>query len=192
MYDAAAQDELVIGGGSACCPGRAWWPPTSSALAGRSPASARRGPTPAPTSMRAAASFSRHRRHSWRCLRTPDHAAAEDHVPARHRAPRERPAACRQRHHHRLSRHHRVMGAGPEEPGASAEDHCRTRQPGTAIPGRASHPHRWETFALDEMADVQALFARRKKPLLAFNDHTDQRLPVRGSITRCRVQPSAR
>ena len=31
---------------------------------------------------------------------------------------------------------------------------------------------RWETFALDEMAEVQALFARSKKPLLAFNDHT--------------------
>ena len=31
---------------------------------------------------------------------------------------------------------------------------------------------RWETFALDEMAEVQALFAREKKPLLAFNDHT--------------------
>ena len=31
---------------------------------------------------------------------------------------------------------------------------------------------RWETFALDEMAEVQALFARAKKPLLAFNDHT--------------------
>jgi alpha-D-ribose 1-methylphosphonate 5-triphosphate diphosphatase len=31
---------------------------------------------------------------------------------------------------------------------------------------------RWETFALDEMAEVQALFTRQKKPLLAFNDHT--------------------
>jgi len=31
---------------------------------------------------------------------------------------------------------------------------------------------RWETFALDEVAEVQALFAREKKPLLAFNDHT--------------------
>jgi len=31
---------------------------------------------------------------------------------------------------------------------------------------------RWETFALDEMAEVEALFAREKKPLLAFNDHT--------------------
>lgn len=31
---------------------------------------------------------------------------------------------------------------------------------------------RWETFALDEMAEVQALFTRGRKPLLAFNDHT--------------------
>jgi alpha-D-ribose 1-methylphosphonate 5-triphosphate diphosphatase len=31
---------------------------------------------------------------------------------------------------------------------------------------------RWETFALEEMAEVQALFTRAKKPLLAFNDHT--------------------
>lgn len=31
---------------------------------------------------------------------------------------------------------------------------------------------RWETFALDGMAAVQALFGREKKPLLAFNDHT--------------------
>ncbi|MCA3574739.1 MAG: alpha-D-ribose 1-methylphosphonate 5-triphosphate diphosphatase [Aestuariivirga sp.] len=31
---------------------------------------------------------------------------------------------------------------------------------------------RWETFALDALAEVEALFARRKKPLLAFNDHT--------------------
>lgn len=35
---------------------------------------------------------------------------------------------------------------------------------------------RWETFALDEMADVVSLFAREKKPLLAFNDHTSPTL----------------
>lgn len=31
---------------------------------------------------------------------------------------------------------------------------------------------RWETFALDEMGAVKPLLERRKKPLLAFNDHT--------------------
>ena len=31
---------------------------------------------------------------------------------------------------------------------------------------------RWETFALDAVAEVEALFDRSKKPLLAFNDHT--------------------
>jgi alpha-D-ribose 1-methylphosphonate 5-triphosphate diphosphatase len=31
---------------------------------------------------------------------------------------------------------------------------------------------RWETFALEQAAEVETLFAREKKPLLAFNDHT--------------------
>ncbi len=53
---------------------------------------------------------------------------------------------------------------------------------------------RWETFALDEMEDVQALFARGKKPLLAFNDHTGPTLAgarkdhkVRGAAERAMV-----
>ena len=48
---------------------------------------------------------------------------------------------------------------------------------------------RWETFALDEMAVIQSLFARRKKPLLAFNDHTTPTLA--GSRADNKVQGSA-
>lgn len=57
---------------------------------------------------------------------------------------------------------------------------------------------RWETFALDEMADVQALFSRTKKPLLAFNDHTTPTLAglrseikLRGSAERAMLDVSA-
>jgi alpha-D-ribose 1-methylphosphonate 5-triphosphate diphosphatase len=57
---------------------------------------------------------------------------------------------------------------------------------------------RWETFALDEMAEVQALFARGKKPLLAFNDHTSPTLAgtraeskVKGSAERALVDVAA-
>ena len=31
---------------------------------------------------------------------------------------------------------------------------------------------RWETFALDATGEIAGLFGRRKKPMLAFNDHT--------------------
>lgn len=48
---------------------------------------------------------------------------------------------------------------------------------------------RWETFALGEMAAVKALFGRRKKPLLAFNDHTT--LTLAGSRAHNKVQGSA-
>jgi alpha-D-ribose 1-methylphosphonate 5-triphosphate diphosphatase len=48
---------------------------------------------------------------------------------------------------------------------------------------------RWETFALDEMAEVQALFARAGKPLLAFNDHTGPTLA--GGRLASKVQGSA-
>jgi len=48
---------------------------------------------------------------------------------------------------------------------------------------------RWETFALDGMADVQALFAREKKPLLAFNDHTTPTL--RGTRADNKIKSSA-
>jgi alpha-D-ribose 1-methylphosphonate 5-triphosphate diphosphatase len=48
---------------------------------------------------------------------------------------------------------------------------------------------RWETFALDEMAEVQALFSRARKPLLAFNDHTTPTL--RGARADNKLQGSA-
>jgi alpha-D-ribose 1-methylphosphonate 5-triphosphate diphosphatase len=57
---------------------------------------------------------------------------------------------------------------------------------------------RWETFALDEMAEVQALFARDDKPLLAFNDHTGPTLAgarldnkVQGSAERAMMDVAA-
>lgn len=57
---------------------------------------------------------------------------------------------------------------------------------------------RWETFALDEMAEVQALFVRERKPLLAFNDHTGPTLAgarldnkVQGSAERAMMDVSA-
>jgi alpha-D-ribose 1-methylphosphonate 5-triphosphate diphosphatase len=48
---------------------------------------------------------------------------------------------------------------------------------------------RWETFALDEMTAVQALFSRTKKPLLAFNDHTTPTLA--GSRSEIKLRGSA-
>ncbi len=50
---------------------------------------------------------------------------------------------------------------------------------------------RWETFAIDQVDDVIALFLRTKKPLLAFNDHTSPtmagaraEIKIRGSADR--------
>jgi alpha-D-ribose 1-methylphosphonate 5-triphosphate diphosphatase len=48
---------------------------------------------------------------------------------------------------------------------------------------------RWETFALDEMAAVKALFSRPRKPLLAFNDHTTPTLA--GSRADIKVKSAA-
>ncbi len=48
---------------------------------------------------------------------------------------------------------------------------------------------RWETFALGEMAAVQALFSRAKTPLLAFNDHTTPTLT--GARADNKIQGSA-
>lgn len=48
---------------------------------------------------------------------------------------------------------------------------------------------RWETFALDEMDAVKALFARPHKPLLAFNDHTAPTLA--GSRADTKVKSAA-
>lgn len=48
---------------------------------------------------------------------------------------------------------------------------------------------RWETFALDELEAVQALFAREKKPLLALNDHTGPTLA--GARADNKVESSA-
>jgi alpha-D-ribose 1-methylphosphonate 5-triphosphate diphosphatase len=48
---------------------------------------------------------------------------------------------------------------------------------------------RWETFALDEMDAVMALFARGHKPLLAFNDHTTPTLA--GSRADTKVKSAA-
>ena len=48
---------------------------------------------------------------------------------------------------------------------------------------------RWETYALDEMEEVQALFTRARKPLLAFNDHTGPTLA--GARLDNKVQGSA-
>lgn len=38
---------------------------------------------------------------------------------------------------------------------------------------------RWETFAIDETGEVEAMLRREKKPLLAFNDHTSMSLSGR-------------
>ena len=48
---------------------------------------------------------------------------------------------------------------------------------------------RWETFALDEMAEVEALFKRAKKPLLAFNDHTTP--SIAGSRADIKIRSAA-
>lgn len=57
---------------------------------------------------------------------------------------------------------------------------------------------RWETFAIDEAAEVQALFSRTRKPLLAFNDHTSMSLSgtrkdikLRGSAERAMIDMEA-
>ncbi|WP_395663976.1 alpha-D-ribose 1-methylphosphonate 5-triphosphate diphosphatase [Aestuariivirga sp.] len=48
---------------------------------------------------------------------------------------------------------------------------------------------RWETFALDEMVEVEALFKRAKKPLLAFNDHTTP--SIAGSRADIKIRSAA-
>lgn len=48
---------------------------------------------------------------------------------------------------------------------------------------------RWETFALDEMTEVEALFRREKKPLLAFNDHTTP--SIAGSRADIKIRSAA-
>jgi alpha-D-ribose 1-methylphosphonate 5-triphosphate diphosphatase len=46
---------------------------------------------------------------------------------------------------------------------------------------------RWETYALDEMSEVLALFARVRKPLLAFNDHTTPSISGSRADTKIRT-----
>jgi alpha-D-ribose 1-methylphosphonate 5-triphosphate diphosphatase len=41
---------------------------------------------------------------------------------------------------------------------------------------------RWETFALDEVQAVHTILAHRKKPLLAFNDHTSPLMKVANAV----------
>lgn len=48
---------------------------------------------------------------------------------------------------------------------------------------------RWETFAVDEVDDVVALFSRDKKPLLSFNDHTSPTMA--GARTETKIRGSA-
>lgn len=48
---------------------------------------------------------------------------------------------------------------------------------------------RWETFAIDQVDDVIALFLRAKKPLLAFNDHTSPAMA--GARTEIKIRGSA-
>jgi alpha-D-ribose 1-methylphosphonate 5-triphosphate diphosphatase len=48
---------------------------------------------------------------------------------------------------------------------------------------------RWETFALDEMGAVEALFDRPRKPLLAFNDHTAP--SIKGTRTDSKIKSAA-
>ena len=48
---------------------------------------------------------------------------------------------------------------------------------------------RWETFAIDQVDDVIALFLRNKKPLLAFNDHTSPTMA--GARTEIKIRGSA-
>src|SRR3990170_3575407 len=48
---------------------------------------------------------------------------------------------------------------------------------------------RWETFAVDQVDDVIALFSRAKKPLLAFNDHTSRTMA--GSRAEIKIRGSA-
>lgn len=48
---------------------------------------------------------------------------------------------------------------------------------------------RWETFAIDQAADVIKLFTREKKPLLAFNDHTTP--SITGVRTETKIRGSA-
>jgi alpha-D-ribose 1-methylphosphonate 5-triphosphate diphosphatase len=45
---------------------------------------------------------------------------------------------------------------------------------------------RWETFALNEIESVIALFERTRKPLLAFNDHTTPTMEGNRSATKLR------
>jgi alpha-D-ribose 1-methylphosphonate 5-triphosphate diphosphatase len=48
---------------------------------------------------------------------------------------------------------------------------------------------RWETFAVDQVDDVIALFLRSKKPLLSFNDHTSPTMA--GARTETKIRGSA-
>ena len=48
---------------------------------------------------------------------------------------------------------------------------------------------RWETFAIDQVDEVIALFSRAKKPLLAFNDHTSPTMA--GSRAEIKIRGSA-
>ena len=60
------------------------------------------------------------RRYPWRRVRAAIAAAAGGGFSARPRAGRYRGAIAGQRHHHRLSRHHVVVGAGIAQPGCVA------------------------------------------------------------------------
>ena len=90
---------------------------TSLRIAGREIARRRRGRRPRLARHRCQRSpgAAGHRRSAWRRLRAADDAASRRRFSGRCGAGRQRPAGDRQRHHHRLSRHDLVVGAGPAQ-----------------------------------------------------------------------------
>ena len=115
-----------------------------------------------------------HRRSAWRCVRTADDAAPRRRFPDRRGAGRQRPAGDRQRHHHRVSCHDLVVGAGPAQRATMRGD-CsrRSRRCGRSLrPTPASICATRPTISMPKPKSVEWLSDGRID-LFAFNDHMD-------------------
>ena len=125
-----------------------------------------------------------HRRSAWRCVRAADDAAPRRRFPDRCGADRQRPAGDRQRHHHGVSRHDLVVGAGPAQRrqcAGSLLEAIEALRPQLAADTRFHLRH--ETYNLDAEAEICQWLADGRIDLLAFNDHMDSTV-ARSSTSR--------
>ena len=114
-----------------------------------------------------------HRRSAWRRVRTADDAAPRRRFPDRCGAGRQRPAGDRQRHHHGLSRHDLVVGAGPAQRRQCAAAARGDRDAAAAARGRHPLPSAPRDLQSRCRSRDREWLSDGRIDLFAFNDHMD-------------------